>query len=44
VIDGDLCEQFNQVEFAKQRTLAEEVDRTPHEVMKKLEAIRAKML
>jgi hypothetical protein len=32
------------LDFSKQRALAEEVDRSPPEVMKKLEAIRAKML
>lgn len=32
VIDGDLCEQFNSIEFAKQRNIAEELDRVPAEV------------
>lgn len=44
VIDGDLCEMFNNLEFNKQRVLAEEMDRTPPEVMKKLENLRNKIL
>ena len=37
VIDGDLCEMFNKLDFNKQRVLAEELDRTPPEVLKKLD-------
>ena len=37
VIDGDLCEMFGSLDFNKQRVLAEELDRTPPEVLKKLE-------
>mmetsp|Transcript_5032 Transcript_5032/g.3470 ORF Transcript_5032/g.3470 Transcript_5032/m.3470 type:complete len:95 (+) Transcript_5032:638-922(+) len=44
VIDGDLCEMFSSLEFNKQRVLAEELDRTPPEVMKKLETIRNKII
>jgi len=44
VIDGDLCEQFGQLEPARQRAIADELDRTPSEVMKKLEDIRNMML
>jgi splicing factor 3B subunit 3 len=40
VIDGDLCEQFTSLDAAKQRSIAQELDRTPQEVMKKLEDIR----
>lgn len=32
VIDGDLCEQYNSIEFGKQRSIAEELDRVPAEV------------
>ena len=32
MIDGDLCEQFNSMDFAKKKTIAEELDRTPAEV------------
>jgi splicing factor 3B subunit 3 len=44
VIDGDLCEMFTTIEFNKQRVLAEELDRTPPEVLKKLENFRNKIL
>jgi len=40
VIDGDLCEQFTALDPAKQRSIAQELDRTPSEVAKKLEDIR----
>ena len=40
VIDGDLCEQYTLLDAAKKRTIAEELDRTPAEVSKKLEEIR----
>ncbi|CAJ0966353.1 unnamed protein product [Ranitomeya imitator] len=42
VIDGDLCEQFNSMEPMKQKSVAEELDRTPPEVSKKLEDIRTR--
>ncbi|KAI8491079.1 Splicing factor 3B subunit 3 [Branchiostoma belcheri] len=42
VIDGDLCEQFNSMEPSKQKSVAEELDRTPAEVSKKLEDIRTR--
>eukprot|EP00795_Rhopilema_esculentum_P001912 gene1912-16412_t len=32
VIDGDLCEQFNSMEYSKRKTIADEMDRTPAEV------------
>jgi len=44
VIDGDLCEQYTTLEPAKQRMIAEELDRSPMEVMKKLEDIRNRLL
>jgi len=44
VIDGDLCEQFVTLDLSKQKTIAEELDRTPSEVMKKLEDIRNMVL
>ncbi|KAJ6220955.1 hypothetical protein RDWZM_006767 [Blomia tropicalis] len=40
IIDGDLCEQYNSIEFGKQRTIAQELDRVPAEVSKKLEDMR----
>lgn len=42
VIDGDLCEQYNTLEPTKQKSIAEELDRTPAEVSKKLEDIRTR--
>ena len=33
VIDGDLCEQFNSMEYSKRKAIAEELDRTPAEVL-----------
>ncbi|ORX89541.1 hypothetical protein K493DRAFT_326164 [Basidiobolus meristosporus CBS 931.73] len=40
VIDGDLCEQYNLLPPEKKRYIAEELDRTPAEIAKKLEDIR----
>ena len=40
VIDGDLCEQFLNLPYSKQKVLADELDRNPTEVQKKLEDIR----
>jgi len=37
VVDGDLCEQFYSLEPAKKKMIAQELDRTPAEVSKKLE-------
>lgn len=39
VIDGDLCTQFGRLHPEKQRAIASELDRTPGEVLKKLEDI-----
>ena len=33
VIDGDLCEKFSSLDVNKQKTIAEELDRTPIEVI-----------
>lgn len=33
VIDGDLCEQFNSLDPAKQKSIAEDLDRNPSEVL-----------
>ena len=40
VIDGDLCEQYSQLPAAKQKHIADELERSPGEVLKKLEDIR----
>ncbi|KXJ27295.1 Splicing factor 3B subunit 3 [Exaiptasia diaphana] len=42
VVDGDLCEHYNSLEYSKRRAIAEELDRTPAEVSKKLEDIRTR--
>lgn len=42
VIDGDLCEQYNSMDSGKKRSIAEDLDRTPSEVSKKLEDIRTR--
>jgi len=44
VIDGDLCEQFVTLDADKQKAIAQELDRTPLEVMKKLEDMRNRLL
>jgi len=43
-VDGDLCTQYPTLPAAKQRSIAEELDRSPGEVLKKLEDIRNKIL
>eukprot|EP00727_Mastigamoeba_balamuthi_P006206 m51a1_g2204 putative splicing factor 3b subunit 3-like (1210) ;mRNA; r:168623-173209 len=40
VIDGDLCEQFATLDEERQQGIAQELERTPAEVMKKLEDLR----
>ena len=44
VVDGDLCEMFTSLPLEKQRSVAEELDRTPNEVVKKLEDMRNRIL
>jgi splicing factor 3B subunit 3 len=45
VVDGDLCEMFSSLPYAKQREIASELDnRTPSEVAKKLEDMRNHVL
>ncbi|XP_072952743.1 spliceosome-associated protein 130 A [Typha angustifolia] len=44
VIDGDLCEQFPTLLPDLQRKIADELDRTPGEILKKLEDIRNKII
>ncbi|KAI9916391.1 hypothetical protein PsorP6_018104 [Peronosclerospora sorghi] len=44
VTDGDLCEQFSTLSVEKQTSVAEDLDRTPAEVLKKLEDIRNRLL
>ncbi|KMZ63735.1 Pre-mRNA-splicing factor RSE1 [Zostera marina] len=44
VFDGDLCEQFPSLPYDLQKKIADELDRTPAEVLKKLEDIRNKII
>jgi hypothetical protein len=44
VIDGDLCEQYPSLPADMQRKIADELDRTPGEILKKLEDIRNKII
>ena len=44
VIDGDLCDSFNSLSEAKQNELAGDIDRSPTEILKKLEDTRALIL
>eukprot|EP01094_Clydonella_sp_ATCC50884_P006453 TRINITY_DN1564_c0_g1_i10.p1 TRINITY_DN1564_c0_g1~~TRINITY_DN1564_c0_g1_i10.p1 ORF type:complete len:1192 (-),score=452.93 TRINITY_DN1564_c0_g1_i10:363-3938(-) len=44
VIDGDLCEQYGSMKADVKYRVAEELDRKPSEVMKKLEDIRNRCL
>ncbi|CEG40787.1 pre-mrna-splicing factor rse1 [Plasmopara halstedii] len=44
ITDGDLCEQFSTLSVEKQARVAEDLDRTPAEVLKKLEDIRNRLL
>jgi splicing factor 3B subunit 3 len=43
VIDGDLCEQYPTIDYEKQRKIAEDLERTPAEVQKKLEDMRIRL-
>merc|ERR1711920_1089454 len=43
-VDGDLCEQFVLLPHDKQRLIASELDRTPAEIIKKLEDMRNRLL
>jgi splicing factor 3B subunit 3 len=40
-VDAELCEQFTLLPFDQQVSLAQEMDRTPVEISRKLEEIRA---
>jgi splicing factor 3B subunit 3 len=40
VVDGDLCEMYASMPYTKQKEFAGDVDRTPAEVLKKLEEAR----
>ena len=40
IVDGDLCESFGLLPAARQATIAEELDRSPAEINKKLDQLR----
>ena len=42
-IDGDLCEQFSQLSYNAQRSMAEELGHSPNEILKRLEEIKNKI-
>ena len=43
VIDGDLCEMYPALRREVQEGIADGLDRTPGEVLKKLEEIRSRI-
>ncbi len=43
VVDGDLCERFVTLTAAKQKTIAADLQRSPLEVIKKLEDVRGRL-
>ena len=44
VIDGDLCEQFGLLNHDAQKRVAEDMDLSPSEILKKLEDLRAAVM
>ena len=42
VLDGDLCELYAQLDSAKQHSIAEELEKRPSEIAKKLEDMRTR--
>ncbi len=42
MVDGDLCEYYNNLDIAKQKTIAEELDKSPSEISKRLEDLRTR--
>lgn len=44
IIDGDLCESYGALPFARQKALAADLSRSVAEVQRKLEDIRNKVL
>lgn len=44
VVDGDLCEQFNNLDVNIQRSITEELDRGTTEIIKRIEQIRNRIL
>ena len=44
VVDGDLCEQFTQLDAETQSKIAQDLDRNPSEIGKKLEELRNRIM
>ncbi|SBT81027.1 splicing factor 3B subunit 3, putative [Plasmodium malariae] len=44
VVDGDLCEQFSSLSYDVQKKVAADLERTPDDILRKLEDIRNKIL
>ena len=44
VIDGDLCEQFATLDVEAQRRVAEDMDHSVGEILKRLEDLRAAIM
>lgn len=44
VLDGELCEQFSQLSADAQQRVAGELERTPAEVLRKIEEIRNRIM
>ncbi|KAF9116628.1 Splicing factor 3B subunit 3 [Mortierella sp. AM989] len=43
-VDGDICEQYNLLSGDKKRMIADELDRTPAEIQKKIEDMRIRAI
>ncbi|KAG0304071.1 Splicing factor 3B subunit 3 [Linnemannia gamsii] len=43
-VDGDMCEQYNLLSGVKKSQIAEELDRTPAEIQKKIEDMRIRAI
>ncbi len=44
VSDGDLCDQYATLSLEKQKSIGADLDRTPNEILKKMEDIRNRLL
>ncbi|SBT82679.1 splicing factor 3B subunit 3, putative [Plasmodium ovale] len=44
VVDGDLCEQFSSLPYDVQKRVAADLERTPDDILRKIEDIRNKIL
>jgi splicing factor 3B subunit 3 len=44
IVDGDLCEQFNSLDLAHQKAIADELDRPIPSLIKKMDQIKSKII